>query len=52
MVSDAEITQKWDEARLALLARIVKDTQDGVDAGSIKDLAEAFAWVTATQQDH
>ncbi|MFD5682169.1 hypothetical protein [Streptomyces bacillaris] len=58
MATSNEINTAREDARLALYKAIAEQVEETKDlsaqtaAPALKDLAEAFAWATATAQSH
>lgn len=48
---DEEISEAVHETRMALLARLKERAGDG-QPGPLRDLAEAYAWVTSPNNAH
>lgn len=51
MATETDLDDAWGEARLALLKRIAAEAT-GATGENLKNLAEAYAWLTSVNQDH
>lgn len=52
MPTSDEIWEKTTEAQMAVLERIIRHAPTGASSSSIRDDAEAYAWLVVQNQPH